>query len=119
MITLLRWIVRVAGLGALAIGAIPARVALINVHMALGGLVALALIVLGVMAFITRAKSPAAVAGFLVGLGLVSVGMMQLPWLGQGGHLVVRVCHVLLGIMAIGLGEALAAAITRKRASLA
>jgi hypothetical protein len=29
------------------------------------------------------------------------------------------VCHVLLGIMAIGLGEALAAAIMRKRASLA
>jgi hypothetical protein len=50
---------------------------------------------------------------------VVYVGTMQDWWVGAGSHLVIEIVHPLLGIGAIGLAEMLAAAITRKRASLA
>ena len=116
MINVLRWFVRVAGLGALALGItflFALNVALLSLHTTLGGIVALLLAILAVWALIVRARVPAAIAALFWAVATVYVGMMRNR--GTAGEII----HVLLGIGAIGLAEMLAAAITRKRASLA
>ncbi len=122
MIKLLQWFVRIAGLGALALGVsfwfASARSPL-SLHMTLGGIVAVALAILAVWALIDRIRIPAAIVGLLWAAAVVYVGTVQDWWVGAGNHLAVEIVHPLLGIGAIGLAEMLAAAITRERASLA
>jgi hypothetical protein len=121
MIKLLQWFVRIAGLGALALGLTflfaSARPPL-SLHMTLGGIVALALAILAVLALIDRIRIPAAVVALLWAAAMIYVGTVQDWWVGAGSHLIVEIVHPLLGIGAIGLAEMLAAALTRKRASL-
>lgn len=121
MINVLQWLVRIAGLGALALGVsywFPSARAPLTLHMTLGGIVALSLAILAVLALIDRVRIPAAVAALLWAAAMVYVGTVQDWWVGAGSHLAVEIVHPLLGIGAIGLAEMLAAAITRARASL-
>jgi hypothetical protein len=121
MINVLRWFVRIAGLGALALGVsfwFSSAGPPLSLHMTLGGIVALTLAILAVWALVNRVRVPAAVAALLWAAGMVYVGTAQALWAGAGSHLVIEIVHPLLGIGAIGLAEMLAAAITRKRASL-
>jgi hypothetical protein len=126
MIKMLSWFVRIAGLGAFLLGMTIWRspgvlgnleVAL-QIHMTLGGIVALALAILAVWALSARVRIPAAIAALFWAAATVYVGTVQAWWVAVGGHPVIEVIHVLLGIGAIGLAEMLAAAITRHRASL-
>jgi hypothetical protein len=129
MINTLQWFVRIAGLGALVLGAMlwfAPETALkitrsfatgIEVHMVLGGIVALALAVLAAWALIDRVRIPAALAGLLWAIATVIVGTLQDWWVAGGSHPVMAVIHLLLGIGAIGLAEMLAA--TLKKAKLA
>lgn len=122
MINVLRWLTRIAGLGALVLGLsflFASSVAPLSVHMALGGIVALMLAILAVWALIDRVRIPAALAALLCAAAVVAVGTIQDWWVGAGRHVVMEIVHPLLGIGAIGLAEMLAAAISRKRASLA
>jgi hypothetical protein len=132
MINLLRWFTRVAGLGALALGIVlwlePGVVAgftpLLQIHMTLGGIVALSLAILAVRALAGRVRVPAAIAALVWAVAMVYVGTLQNWWVAAGSHWVLEVIHPLLGIGAIGLAEMLAAAIIRaaivpQRASLA
>jgi hypothetical protein len=112
MIKLLQWFARIAGLGALVLGLMLSRIPTLNLHMTLGGIVALALAILALWALSARVRIPAAIAGLLWAAATIYVGMRR----GRGT--VGEIIHVLLGIGAIGLAEMLAAAITRKRASL-
>jgi hypothetical protein len=124
MIKLLQWLIRIAGLGAFVLGAgywFGHAFAPLSLHMTLGGLVALTLAILALWALFSRVRIPAALIGLLWAVAIIYVGTLQ-DWLvgGGGSHRVVQIIHPLLGIGAIGLGEMLAAAITRnKRASLA
>ena len=122
MIKLLQWFVRIAGLGALALGVsfwfASARPPL-SLHMTLGGVVAFVLAILAVWALIDRVRIPAAIVALLWAAAVVYVGTMQESWVGAGSHPIIEIVHPLLGIGAIGMAEMLAAALTRKRASLA
>jgi uncharacterized membrane protein len=113
MINVLRWSTRIAGLGALVLGLMLSRIPNVDLHRTLGGLVVLALAILALWALSARTRVPAAIAALLWAAATVYVGMMRNR--GTAGEIV----HVLLGIGAIGLAEMLAAAITRKRTSLA
>jgi uncharacterized membrane protein len=113
MIKLLQWLTRIAGLGALVLGLMLSRFPELQIHMTLGCIVVLAMAILALWALSARVRIPAAVAGLLWAAATIYVGMMR----GRGT--VGEIVHVLLGIGAIGLAEMLAAAITRKRASLA
>jgi hypothetical protein len=113
MINVLRWLVRIAGLGALAVGLSLSRVPIIRLHMTLGCIVVLALAVIALWALAVRVRIPAAIAALFWAAATIYVGMMGNR--GTAGEII----HVLLGIGAIGLAEMLAGAITRKRASLA
>ena len=119
MINMLRWLTRVAGLGALALGITFLRAAgkppLLSLHMTLGGIVALVLAILAVWALIDRVRIPAAIAGVIWAVATVYVGTLQDWWVGAGSHVVIEIIHPLLGIGAIGLAEMLAAAILRRR----
>jgi hypothetical protein len=87
--------------------------------MTLGGIVALMLAILAVWALIDHVRIPVAIAALVWAAAVVYVGTVQDWWVGAGSHVVMEIVHPLLGIGAIGLAEMLAAAITRKRASLA
>jgi uncharacterized membrane protein len=121
MIKMLQWLVRIGGLGALALGVsfwFPSARPPLTLHMTLGGIVAISLAILAVWALIDRVRVSAAVAALLWAAAVVYVGTVQDWWVGAGTHLAVEIVHPLLGIGAIGLAEMLAPAITRKRASL-
>lgn len=121
MIKVLQWLIRIAGLGALVLGAsflFGSGVAPLSVHMTFGGIVALLLAILAVRALIDRVRIPAAIAALALAAATVYVGTLQDWWVGAGSHVAIEVVHPLLGIGAIGLAEMLAAAINRKRASL-
>jgi hypothetical protein len=113
MINLLRWCTRIAGLAALLLGLMLSRFPAVHLHMTFGGVVALVLAILAVWALTERVRVPAAVAALFWTAATVYVGLLQ--GRGTAGEII----HVLLGIGAIGLSEMLAAAITRKQASLA
>jgi len=121
MIKVLQWIVRIAGLCAILLGmsfwAGPG-IAPVSVHMAIGGLVALALAILAIRALIDRVRMPVAAVALLWAIATVAVGTVQDWWIGAGNHVAIEVIHLVLGVGAIGLAEMLAAAMTR-RASLA
>ncbi len=123
MIKLLQWLVRIAGLGALVLGAtlwvapgvIGSFAAALRVHMTLGGIVTLALAILAVWALIDRVRIPAAVVGLLWAAATVFVGTLQDWWVAGGSHPGIAWTHLVLGIGAIGLAEMLAAALTRAK----
>jgi hypothetical protein len=112
MIKVLQWLTRIAGLGALVLGLMLSRFPELHIHMMLGFLVVLALAVLALWALSARVRIPAAIAALLWAAATVYVGMMR--GRGTAGEII----HVLLGVGAIGLAEMLAAAITRRGASL-
>ena len=122
MINVLKWSTRIAGLGALGLGAtfwFAPGVAPLSLHMILGGIVAIVLAILAGWALIHRVRVPAAIVALVWAAAVIYVGTVQDWWVGAGSHLIIEIVHPLLGIGAIGLAEMLAAAIIRKRASLA
>jgi|SRR5580658_1076169 hypothetical protein len=122
MIKVLQWSTRIAGLGALVLGiflSFGAGALPVSLHMTLGGIVAVVLEMLALWALIDRVRVPAALVAVVWAAATVYVGTVQAWWIGAGSHLFIEIAHPLLGIGAIGLAEMLAAAINRKRASLA
>lgn len=120
MINLLQWVVRIAWVVAIVLGmsfwAGPG-IAPVSVHMTFGGLVALSLAILAILALTHRVRVPVAAVALLWAIATVVVGTVQDWWVGAGSHVPIEVVHLLLGVGAIGLAEMLAAAL--KRSSLA
>jgi len=115
VIKLLQWIIRLAGIAALILGAaywFGTSFAPIDVHMTLGGLVALSLAILGIWASFARIRLPAALAAIIWAAAIVYVGTLEGL---RTGNRFVQIVHPILGIGAIGLGEMLAAAISRRK----
>ncbi len=110
VITIAQWVLRISALIALILGILfwtgSAPDALIPVHITLGILVTLSLWVLGFM--FGRAKGGnwgfAAIA-FVWGLLVIGVGGSQI---GQDPSTAFKIIHLLIGILAIGVGEMVA-----------
>src|SRR5713226_2507567 len=75
------------------------------VHIIVGIIAVLALWTLGVVHGLRGGSINLAVAAFVVGLLLAFVGLFHTNWLTGSNHWIIQVIHLLLGIMAIGLGE--------------
>ena len=75
------------------------------VHIILGILAVLALWTIGIVQGLRGGSFGLAVATFVVGFLLALVGLFQTRWLNDSNHWIIQVIHLLLGIMAIGLGE--------------
>jgi hypothetical protein len=79
---------------------------LVAIHMLLGILVVLSLWTVGIgQAFSSGGSWPLAGAAFLLGLLVVFVGMRQTSLLVGPFHWVIQVVHLLLGMLAIGVGQ--------------
>jgi|SRR5579883_1131827 hypothetical protein len=114
-ITITQMILRAAVLLALILGIIfwanPAMPALNpglkDFHMLLGIIVVLALWTLGLLQARVKGGSSGLAAGaFVVGLIVVIVGLWQESWKGSGANVeLINTIHLLLGLLAVGLGE--------------
>jgi hypothetical protein len=87
--------------------------ALVPLHMLLGLLLVLGLWIVAVLGL--RAGAPIGLAGAAIVWGLVVVwlGLNQDSLVGGDLHWIIRVLHLLVGVAAVGLAEALAARIRR------
>jgi hypothetical protein len=83
---------------------------LLPIHMLLGLLVVLSLWIVGIgQAFSSGGSWPLAGGALLLGLLVVVVGMTQSSLLVGPFHWVIEVVHLLLGILAVGIGQIAAA----------
>lgn len=116
-----QWTLRIAGILALILGlTIWAGYAqsLLHTHVVLGGLVVLALWLAAGIALARKAATPLAIVGILWGLAVLWLGMKQMTLMPGSMHWLIRVLHLLLGLGAMGLGEALIGKVKRAAASL-
>ncbi len=101
-------VLRVAVLAALILGIIfwtGNAGGLQIVHIVLGFAVVLSLFVLGIAQGLQGGSFGLALATFVVGFLLALVGLFQTRWLTGSNHWVIQVIHLILGLLAIGLGE--------------
>jgi hypothetical protein len=115
-----RWTVRIAGLVALVLGIllwIGGGGGIVPLHMLVGAVLVGGLWALAALGL--RAAAGPVLPAVAVAWGLLSVlfGLNQATILAGDLHLVVEVGHLLVGIAAIGIGEALAARIRRVAAA--
>lgn len=83
---------------------------LIPIHMLLGLLVVLSLWVVGIgQAFSREGSWPVAGGALLLGLLVIALGMTQSSLMVGPFHWVIRVVHLLLGLLAVRLGQIAAA----------
>ena len=83
---------------------------LVAIHMLLGILVVLSLWALGIgQAFSSGGSWPLAGGALVLGLLVIVVGMRQTSLLVGQFHWVIQVVHLLLGILAVGVGQLAAA----------
>ena len=113
--------VRAVGLAMLVLGVVVwtgDAAALIAVHMLLGIVLVLALWAVAVLALQAGTRPALPAIAIAWGLLMAAFGLVQAQILpGDGLHIVIQVAHLAVGLIAIGLGEALGAIATRSGAS--
>ncbi len=110
-------LIRLAGVAALLLGITiwTGRVVpWLKPHMLFGGLLVAGLAVTAVLALATRTRPGMAVLLLLWSAGLVTLGLTQPGLLPGPQHWIVRVAHLLVGGIGMGLGGALAGALHRR-----
>ena len=86
---------------------------LLSLHMDLGGLFVICLWVLAVLGFVSRATRVFALVVFIWSLLVPALGVLQLQLLPGSAHWIVQASHLLVGLIAMGLGHGLARRIER------
>lgn len=107
------WTIRVTGLALVVLGLllwVGAAPGLRSIHMLIGIVLVVALVAAAVLALRAGAKPILPVIAIAWALLTVALGMVQAELLVGDAHVVVQVIHLLVGVVAIGLGEALTAA---------
>lgn len=107
------WTVRVTGLALIALGLLiwaDVGGAVTPIHMLIGIVLVVALAAAAALALRAGVKPILPAIAVAWGLLTIAFGLTQARLLPGDLHLVVEVAHLLVGLVAIGLGEALAAA---------
>jgi hypothetical protein len=103
------FVLRIAGLLALLLGILfwtGNAAQFILIHMLLGFLVVLSLLVIGIGQALVRGGSwPVAILAIIVGILLPVIGLTQNSLLLNTSHWVIQAIHLLIALIAIGLGE--------------
>ena len=83
---------------------------LVTLHMGLGILVALLLVILGFVIAIVKGRNIGLTIGaFVIAICMVTLGLSQRSILPTSPlHWIIQVVHLLLGLLAIGMGEMIA-----------
>jgi hypothetical protein len=90
---------------------------LLEFHMMLGGLFVACLWVLAIIGFLAPGSRALALLVLVWSLIVPALGVMQLSLLPGSDHWVVQAAHLLVGLIAMGLGHALARRIGRRAAA--
>jgi hypothetical protein len=104
------WTVRVTGLVMIALGLLiwaDLALGLVSLHTLIGLVLVVALWVVAALALRAGVKPVLPVVAIAWGLLTIAFGMSQATILPGSNHLVVEVAHLVVGLVAIGLGEAL------------
>jgi len=91
---------------------------LLQVHMTLGGLFVLSLWLLVVLGLLARGNRAFAGVVFIWSLIVPVLGVTQLSLLPGRYHWVIQTLHLLVGLIAMGLGHALARRLGRRPAAV-
>ncbi len=116
-----RWIVRLGGLFQLVTGILFWLGSLQSWqphHMEVGVLFTLALWLLALLGGFSDLQARLVGVGMVWGLVVMVLGFSQTMLLEGSLHWVIRLLHLLVGVVAMGLGEALAAGILRARSGV-
>ena len=105
-LTTFDWILRIAGSVALVLGLLIWTVQLdaVSLHMLFGLLVAVALLVISILAALTRSLRVLGVIGIVYAFILPLLGLNQETLLVGNLHWVIQVVHLAVGIGALALG---------------
>jgi hypothetical protein len=117
-LTISHMLVRITGVLQLILGLLiwfEGQFGLISIHMLLGLVFVVALWVLAAAS--TRAGVPVGLAGGVAVLGLVVLvlGMIQTSLMPGSAHWVIQIVHLLIGMAAVGSGEAIGGRLRRNR----
>jgi hypothetical protein len=118
MVRLLQWLTRIAGVLALLLGVLIGRVGLTwlpRLHITLGLVVVVALALVAISGLFARLKPALPVIALVWAGATAYIGYTQTGLVTGGSHWIVEVLHALLGLGAIGLGDAIGARISRQR----
>jgi hypothetical protein len=114
------WVLRIAALLALILGILTwfGIDAVVGIHMLLGIIVVLALWVLGGAFLSSKGGITLGIIAIVWGLVLLGLGLTQKKILPDDSvHWAIQVLHLLVGIAAIGIGEAIGARHKRQTAT--
>lgn len=117
-----RLLLTLVGLALLALGILfwmGRALSLVQLHMMLGGLFVLCLWVLGLVGLFAPAARPLALLTLLWSFIVPALGVLQLRLLPGPDHWIIQTVHLLVGLIGIGLGHAVAGRIGRRHASTA
>ncbi|MDE2263300.1 MAG: hypothetical protein KGL45_12305 [Gammaproteobacteria bacterium] len=89
---------------------------LLQLHMTLGGLFVISLWALAAVGLLRSDTRGFAVVVLLWGLIVPALGVMQVSLLSGSDHWVIQAAHLLVGLIAMGLGHGLARRISRRPA---
>jgi hypothetical protein len=92
---------------------------LVQLHMMLGGLFVVCLWVLAALGFATRGARVLALIVLIWSFIVPALGVEQVRLLPGSDHWVIQATHLLVGLIAMGLGHALARRIGRRPAAAA
>ncbi|HTK08083.1 MAG TPA: hypothetical protein VL485_13000 [Ktedonobacteraceae bacterium] len=115
-----QWVLRVAAILALILGLLTwfGIDTVVGIHMILGIIVVLSLWVLGGMAFTVKGGVPLGIIAIIWGLIVLALGMTQKTILPSDSiHWIIQIVHLLVGLAAIGLGEAIGGRYKRQSAA--
>jgi len=87
---------------------------LLPLHMLLGGLFVICLLVLAIVGLLTPGSRSFALLVLIWSLIVPALGVTQVRLLPDSGHWIVQTAHLLVGIIAMGLGHALARRLGRR-----
>lgn len=90
---------------------------LVQLHMMLGGLFIVCMLALALLGFLTRGSRALALLVLVWSLIVPALGVTQLRLLPGPDHWVIQAAHLLVGLIAMGLGHALARRIVRRPAA--
>jgi hypothetical protein len=114
--TVAQWLVRITGLIQIVLGLLfwtGNQLTLVPVHILVGLILVLSLWTLALVGARAGVQPGLVVVAVLWGLLVVILGLTQSQILTGGAHWLVQALHLLVGLAAIGQGEALGARIRR------
>jgi hypothetical protein len=118
VLTVAQWVVRITGVLLLILGLLiwtEGMFALISVHMLLGLLLFVGLLVLAGLS--PQAGVPVGLAAgvAVVAIVMLALGMTQASLLPGPNHWIIQILHLLVGMTAVGMGEAIGGRMRRAR----